>query len=273
MTKSVLDDIPGLGPTRKEAAGQGARRRAPGAAGRPRRAASAVVAARRRGRGRLRASAHTWRVPGDRRLLGGPRRLVAGRVHRRCRPRVHRADPAAGGRAPAAGCVGWSTSAPAKDRWPGWRQSWEPHVVGVDPTWAQVVEAVAGAGGPLYVPGRRPRLPVRSDAARRRAWPAWCSSTSTTSTRPSPRWPGCCEPGGRFVFFLNHPLLQTPGSGWIDDQVLDPPEQYWRIGPYLQEEAVVEEVPQGRVHPASCTGRSAATSTRCIDAWAAPGVA
>ena len=29
-------------------------------------------------------------------------------------------------------------------------------------------------------------------------------------------------PGGRFCFFLNHPLLQTPGSGWIDDQVLDP---------------------------------------------------
>ena len=38
------------------------------------------------------------------------------------------------------------------------------------------------------------------------------------------------QPGGRFCFFLNHPLLQTPNSGWIDDQVLDPPEQYWRIG-------------------------------------------
>jgi hypothetical protein len=37
-------------------------------------------------------------------------------------------------------------------------------------------------------------------------------------------------------------LLQTPGSGWIDDQILDPPEQYWRIGPYLTEQAVVEEV-------------------------------
>ena len=49
-------------------------------------------------------------------------------------------------------------------------------------------------------------------------------------------------PGGRFAFFLNHPLLQTPGSGWIDDQVLDPPEQYWRIGPYLDESVMVEEV-------------------------------
>jgi len=50
------------------------------------------------------------------------------------------------------------------------------------------------------------------------------------------------RPGGRFLFLLNHPLLQTPGSGWIDDQVLDPPEQYWRIGPYLREAETIEEV-------------------------------
>ncbi len=53
------------------------------------------------------------------------------------------------------------------------------------------------------------------------------------------------RPGGRFCFFLNHPLLQTPGSGWIDDQVLDPPEQYWRIGPYLVEDETIEEVEKG----------------------------
>jgi SAM-dependent methyltransferase len=48
--------------------------------------------------------------------------------------------------------------------------------------------------------------------------------------------------GGRFLFFLNHPLLQTPNSGWIDDQILDPPEQYWRIGEYLVEDRTIEEV-------------------------------
>jgi SAM-dependent methyltransferase len=53
------------------------------------------------------------------------------------------------------------------------------------------------------------------------------------------------EPGGRFLFFLNHPLLQTPNSGWIDDQILDPPEQYWRIGPYLIEDETIEEVEKG----------------------------
>ena len=51
--------------------------------------------------------------------------------------------------------------------------------------------------------------------------------------------------GGRFCFFLNHPLLQTPDSGWIDDQMVDPPEQYWRIGPYLPEAVTVEEVEPG----------------------------
>jgi hypothetical protein len=50
------------------------------------------------------------------------------------------------------------------------------------------------------------------------------------------------RPGGTFVFLLNHPLLQTPGSGWIDDQVLDPPEQYWRVGPYLPAADTVEQV-------------------------------
>src|ERR1700704_1928350 len=53
------------------------------------------------------------------------------------------------------------------------------------------------------------------------------------------------RPGGRFLFLLNHPLLQTPSSGWIDDQMLDPPEQYWRIGPYLVEDETIEEVEKG----------------------------
>ena len=50
------------------------------------------------------------------------------------------------------------------------------------------------------------------------------------------------QPGGTFLFLLNHPLLQTPNSGWIDDQMIDPPEQYWRIGAYLEEAVTFEEV-------------------------------
>ena len=48
------------------------------------------------------------------------------------------------------------------------------------------------------------------------------------------------RPGGVLLLFLNHPLLQAPGSGWVDDHILD--EQYWRIGPYLAENHDVEEV-------------------------------
>jgi SAM-dependent methyltransferase len=55
------------------------------------------------------------------------------------------------------------------------------------------------------------------------------------------------EPGGRFLLFLNHPLLQAPGSGWIDDHILE--EQYWRIGPYLVEDHSMEEVAPGVVLP------------------------
>ena len=57
------------------------------------------------------------------------------------------------------------------------------------------------------------------------------------------------RPGGRFALYLNHPLLQTPNSGWINDQILEPPEQYWRVGPYLVESVVDEEVCPGRVLP------------------------
>lgn len=46
--------------------------------------------------------------------------------------------------------------------------------------------------------------------------------------------------GGQFIFLLNHPLFQTPDSGWIDDQSFG--DQYWRIGRYLERRVVVEEV-------------------------------
>jgi SAM-dependent methyltransferase len=54
-------------------------------------------------------------------------------------------------------------------------------------------------------------------------------------------------PGGVFLFLLNHPLLQVPGSGWIDDHILE--EQYWRIGPYLVENLEQEEIAPGVTLP------------------------
>ena len=114
-------------------------------------------------------------------------------------------------------------------------------VVGVDPTRAQVSEAHRRGGGAAFAQAAAAALPVRSG-----------SIDGVVACLVFEHIDGLddalaevarvLEPGGRFVFFLNHPLLQTPDSGWIDDQILDPPEQYWRIGPYLTESEVVEEV-------------------------------
>ncbi|HLG00064.1 MAG TPA: hypothetical protein VI916_06310, partial [Acidimicrobiia bacterium] len=40
---------------------------------------------------------------------------------------------------------------------------------------------------------------------------------------------------------------QAPGSGWIDDHILD--EQYWRVGGYLDVDVTMEEVAPGVVLP------------------------
>jgi SAM-dependent methyltransferase len=117
-------------------------------------------------------------------------------------------------------------------------------VVGLDPAAAQLAEAVRRGGGVAYARGTGGALPFGSaafDAV------VVClvlehvvelDSTFDEIAR-------VLRPGGRLVLFLNHPLFQTPGSGWIDDRVLDPPEQYWRVGPYLDEDESLEEVEAG----------------------------
>ncbi len=51
--------------------------------------------------------------------------------------------------------------------------------------------------------------------------------------------------GGRFVLAMNHPLLQSPGSSWVEDWTTDPPEKYWRVGSYLREETSEEHFGDG----------------------------
>ena len=117
-------------------------------------------------------------------------------------------------------------------------------VVGVDPTAAQASEATARGGGPSYLRATADDLPF--DAASFDAVVACLVFEHIEAVDEAiGEVARVLRPGGRFAFFLNHPLLQTPGSGWIDDQVLDPPEQYWRIGPYLVESMELEEVDKG----------------------------
>lgn len=117
-------------------------------------------------------------------------------------------------------------------------------VVGIDPTANQVTEAFHRGGGPGYVRAGADQLPF-SDASFDAVVACLVFEHIEAVDDAIDEVARVLRPGGRFAFFLNHPLLQTPDSGWIDDHMVDPPEQYWRIGPYLVEDHTVEEVEKG----------------------------
>ena len=113
-------------------------------------------------------------------------------------------------------------------------------VVGIDPTW-NCVSVANQRGGGVFARAGAAQLPFADES-----FDAVVACLVFEHIRDVDaaiaEVARVLQPGGRFCFFLNHPLLQTPNSGWIDDQFLDPPEQYWRIGPYLIEDETIEEV-------------------------------
>ncbi len=112
-------------------------------------------------------------------------------------------------------------------------------VMGMDPAWAQLQVARERGGGPSYCRSEAAHLPLASgvfDAVVACLVFEHIDAVDTAIAEVA----RVLAPGGRFLFFLNHPLLQAPGSGWIDDHIID--EQYWRIGPYLKEDTSLEEV-------------------------------
>lgn len=121
-----------------------------------------------------------------------------------------------------------------------------PLVVGVDPSVAQIAEARRRGGGPVYARADAGGLPLRDGAA---DGVVVCLVVEHVADLDGAvaEVARILGPGGTFLLLLNHPLLQTPGSGWIDDHILD--EQYWRIGPYLVESTTAEEVAPGVVLP------------------------
>lgn len=117
-------------------------------------------------------------------------------------------------------------------------------VVGIDRAWNQVAEAARRGGGVHGAMGDAAALPFAASS--------FDAVVACLVFEHLADLDGACaevarvlRPDGRFVLFLNHPFVQTPGSGWIDDQVIDPPEQYWRVGPYLVEDFRLEEVDRG----------------------------
>lgn len=119
-------------------------------------------------------------------------------------------------------------------------------VVGVEPVASHLDLAAQRAGGPLYVRAAADALPIVDGG---------CDAVviCLVLEHVADHAPviedvaRVLETGGRFLLFLNHPLLQAPGSGWIDDQVLG--EQYWRVGGYLDVDVSTEEVAPGVTLP------------------------
>ena len=112
-------------------------------------------------------------------------------------------------------------------------------VVGVDPARAQLEVARRRGGHPRYVRAEATGLPF-PDGSFDAVLACLVFEHIEAVDGAIAEVGRVLRPGGRFLFFLNHPLLQTPESGWIDDRILD--EQYWRIGPYLVEDNSLQEV-------------------------------
>lgn len=114
-------------------------------------------------------------------------------------------------------------------------------VVGVDPTWNCVRVAEERGGGASFARSGAAALPF-ADSAFDTAVACLVFEHIDDVDGAIAEVGRVLRPGGRFCFFLNHPILQAPGSAWVDDHMVDPPEQYWRLGPYLDETVTVEEV-------------------------------
>ena len=135
-----------------------------------------------------------------------------------------------------------STSVAGRVRSPvEWRAA-GAEVVGLDPTAAQVEVARERGGGPVYLRARAEALPCR-DGSFDTVLVCLALEHVDAFEDAIDEVARVLEPGGRFVLLLCHPLLQAPGSAWIDDRILG--EMYWRVGAYLTEERRFHEVAPG----------------------------
>ncbi len=123
-------------------------------------------------------------------------------------------------------------------------------VVGIDPSDAQLRNALsadAAYGNRIsYVRGTAEELPFRENSYAM----AICCLVIEHTVNPDSvltEVARVLKPGGKFILLINHPFFQGTGSGLVDDRILG--EQYWRVGPYLTEDVVLEEVDPGVMLP------------------------
>jgi SAM-dependent methyltransferase len=132
-------------------------------------------------------------------------------------------------------------------------------VVGVDPSSAQLGNALDASSRHeiAYVQALGERLPLRSGSV---DGAVCCLVIEHTLDADAVLAEAArvLTIGGRFLLLVNHPAFQGPGSGFVDDQILD--ERYWRVGPYLKEQWVIE-----RVDPAVSLGFSHRPLSRYVN--------
>lgn len=115
-------------------------------------------------------------------------------------------------------------------------------VVGLDPSAGQLANAVAAGGPPRYVRGVGEALPF-ADGAFDGVCCCLVIEHAEDVDAVLAEVARVLAVGARFVLLINHPLFQGPGSGLVDDRILE--ETYWRVGPYLVEDRAPEEVDPG----------------------------
>jgi SAM-dependent methyltransferase len=119
-------------------------------------------------------------------------------------------------------------------------------VVGIDPADAQLGVARTRGGRARYVRGAADALPFTTGSFEAAVACLVFEHILEVDAAISEVGRVIAD-NGVFLFLLNHPLLQAPDSGWIDDHILE--EQYWRIGPYLVEDLSEEEIAPGVTLP------------------------
>jgi len=114
--------------------------------------------------------------------------------------------------------------------------------VGIDPVASQIAAARTRGRRSSYARARAERLPFLDST-----FDGVVVSMSLEHVEPFE--PAVAEiarvlrPRGRLLLFLVHPLLQSPGSGWVQDETSG--QHFWRIGSYLSDDVAVDEVEAG----------------------------
>ena len=118
-------------------------------------------------------------------------------------------------------------------------------VVGVDGSAAQLAEAVRRGGGVRYVRGFATGVPLREAAADAVVLCLVVEHVGDLGALVD-EVARVLRPGGTALVVMNHPLLHSPDSCWVDDWGPDgEAECYWRVGPYLPDDRSLEEVAPG----------------------------